>query len=138
MDMEATSPKSVNEQLSNASNEDIEVIINSGGGSVFDGSEIYTAIKEHPGNVTVKIVGVAASAASVIAMAGDKLLMSPTSQMMIHNATVVTEGDYRDMDSATNLLKNANQTAVNAYKIKSGMEDKELLELMNKETWLTK
>ena len=70
-------------------------------------------------------------------MAGDKILMSPTSQMMIHNATVVTEGDYRDMESATNLLKNANQTAVNAYKIKSGMEDKELLELMDKETWFT-
>src|SRR5690625_722331 len=137
MDMEATSPKSVNEQLSNASNEDIEVIINSGGGSVFDGSEIYTAIKEHPGNVTVKIVGVAASAASVIAMAGNKLLMSPTSQMMIHNATIRAHGDYRDMDHTSNLLKNVNQTVANAYKIKSGMSDEELLGMMDVETWLT-
>ena len=136
LEWDATSPRKVEQQLSDIDG-DVTVEINSGGGSLFHGSEIYTVLKEHPKSVTVKILGVAASAASVIAMAGDKILMSPTSQMMIHNATVVTEGDYRDMESATNLLKNANQTAVNAYKIKSGMEDKELLELMDKETWFT-
>src|SRR5690625_468626 len=136
LEWDATSPRRVEQQLSEIEG-DVTVEINSGGGSLFHGSEIYTLLKEHPQNITVKITGVAASAASVIAMAGDKILMSPTSQMMIHNATVVTEGDYRDMESATNLLKNANQTAVNAYKIKSGMEDKELLELMDKETWFT-
>lgn len=133
---DATSPKKV-EQALNEDDDDVIVEINSGGGSVFDGSEIYTLLKEHPKNITVKIMGVAASAASVIAMAGDNILMSPTSQMMIHNATSVSIGDYRNMETATNLLKNANQTAINAYKIKSGMSDDELKEMMDKETWFT-
>lgn len=137
LDMEATSPKTVHEKLAEAGDEDVEVIINSGGGSVFDGSEIYTSIKEHSGNVTVKIVGVAASAASVIAMAGDRLLMSPTSQMMIHNATSTSSGDYRDMEHTSSLLKNVNETIANAYKIKSGMSGEELKEMMDYETWLT-
>ena len=136
LEWDATSPRKVEQALADIEG-DVTVEINSGGGSLFHGSEIYTLLKEHPNNITVKITGVAASAASVIAMAGDKILMSPTSQMMIHNATVVAEGDYRDMESATNLLKNANQTAVNAYKLKSGMNDEELLELMDKETWFT-
>lgn len=133
---DATSPRKVEQALGEI-NGDVTVEINSGGGSLFHGSEIYTMLKEHPGNVTVKILGVAASAASVIAMAGDKIMMSPTSQMMIHNATVGAYGDYHKMESATNLLKNANQTAVNAYKLKSGMSDEDLLKLMDKETWFT-
>ncbi len=136
-DIEATSPKFVDDQLADANGGDVEVIINSGGGSVFDGSEIYTSLKDHPGNVTVKVVGLAASAASVIAMAGDKLLMSPTSQMMIHNASVVAGGDYRDMDHMSTVLKNVNQTVANAYKLRSGMSDEDLLKMMDDETWLT-
>lgn len=136
LEWDATSPRKVEQQLSDIDG-DVTVEINSGGGSLFHGSEIYTILKEHPKNVTIKILGVAASAASVIAMAGDKILMSPTSQMMIHNATIAKYGDYRDMESATNLLKNANQTAVNAYKLKSGMSDDDLLDLMDKETWFT-
>lgn len=136
LEWDATSPRKVEQALSEIEG-DVTVEINSGGGSLFHGSEIYVMLKEHPGNVTVKITGVAASAASVIAMAGDKILMSPTSQMMIHNATAETYGDYHDMESATQLLKNANQTAVNAYKLKSGMKDTELLEMMDKETWFT-
>lgn len=136
-EMDATSPKSVSKQISDAKGEDLEVEINSGGGSVFDGSEIYTALKDYPGNVTVKIVGIAASAASVIAMAGKKIVMSPTSQMMIHNASIRTSGDYRDMDHMSGVLKNVNQTVANAYKLKSGKSDEELLKLMDAETWFT-
>ena len=136
LEWDATSPRKVEQALADIEG-DVTVEINSGGGSLFHGSEIYTLLKEHPNNITVKITGVAASAASVIAMAGDNILMSPTSQMMIHNATIGTYGDYRKMESATQLLKNANQTAVNAYKLKSGMNDEELLELMDKETWFT-
>ena len=136
LEWDATSPRKVEQALADIEG-DVTVEINSGGGSLFHGSEIYTLLKEHPNNITVKITGVAASAASVIAMAGDNILMSPTSQMMIHNATIGTYGDYREMESATQLLKNANQTAVNAYKLKSGMNDEELLELMDKETWFT-
>jgi ATP-dependent Clp protease protease subunit len=135
--IEATSPRFVNEQLEKGNGEDLEVEINSGGGSVFSGSEIYTSLKSYPGNVTVKIVGIAASAASVIAMAGKKILMSPTAQMMIHNAVIRTSGDYRAMDHMSGVLKNVNQTIANAYKLKSGKSDKELLEMMDKETWLT-
>lgn len=136
-EIDATSPGMVHDALKEANGSDVEVHINSGGGSVFDGSEIYTALKDYEGNVTVKIVGLAASAASVIAMAGDKVLMSPTSQMMIHNASVLAAGDYRDMEHTAEVLKNVNKTIANAYRIKSGLSDEELLELMNKETWFT-
>lgn len=137
LDMDATSPKSVQNQINNANGEDLEVEINSGGGSVFDGSEIYTTLKDYPGNVTVKIVGLAASAASFIAMAGNKVLMSPTAQIMIHNASVGAYGDYRDMDHVSDILKNVNQTVANAYKLKTNLSDDELLSMMDKETWLT-
>ena len=138
LEIEATSPKKVNDALSNIlNNEDVEVEINSGGGYVFEGSEIYTALKSYPGNVTVKVVGFAASAASVIAMAGNKVMMSPTAQMMIHNASSVVAGDYRDMNHESKVLKNVNQTISNAYRIKTGMEEEELLNMMDEETWLT-
>ena len=136
-EMESTSPKDVSNGIEKANGSDIEVIINSGGGSVFDGSEIYTSLKDYTGNVDIKIVGLAASAASFIAMSGDNIKISPTAQMMIHNAGMVAIGDYRDMDDASDMLKGTNKTIANAYRIKSGMEEAELLDLMNKETWLT-
>lgn len=135
--IEAVSPQKVSEQIAKANNEVLEVEINSGGGSVFDASEIYTALKSYPGNVIGQIVGIAASAASVIAMASDKLIMAPTGQMMIHNASMRTRGDYRDMDHASDFLKNVNQTIANAYSLKSGKPYDELLSMMDKETWLT-
>ena len=135
--IEATSPSMVDKVLEKANGEDLEVEINSGGGSVFAGSEIYTALKSYKGNVTVKIVGLAASAASVIAMAGKKVLMSPTAQMMIHNVSSRAEGDYREMEHTAEILKSANDTIANAYRLKTGKEQDELLSLMNKETWMT-
>jgi len=135
--IQSTSPKSVDKEIMDANGEDIEVDINSGGGSVFAGSEIYTAIKSYHGNVTVRILGIAASAASIIAMAGKKVFMSPTAQMMIHNVFSCAQGDYRDMEHMAEVLKNANETISNAYRIKSGMSQKELLKLMDNETWLS-
>lgn len=135
--IEATSPKKVNDLLEKANGEDIEVEINSGGGSIFAGSEIYTALKSYKGNVTVKIVGLAASAASVIAMAGKKVMMSPTAQIMIHNVRSTASGDYRDMEHTAEVLKNANDTIANAYRLKTGKTQEELLALMDKETWMT-
>lgn len=135
--MDATSPKDVKSIIDGANGEALEVEINSGGGSVFDGSEIYTALKEYKGNVVIKITGLAASAASVIAMAGNKVMMSPTSQMMIHNVSAGAGGDYRDMSHMADILKNANKSIANAYKLKSGMEEQTLLDMMDKETWLT-
>lgn len=135
--IEATSPNSVNKVLEKANGEDIEVEINSGGGSVFAGSEIYTSLKSYKGNVTVKIVGLAASAASVIAMAGKKIMMPPTAQMMIHNVSSWASGDYRDMEHTAEVLKSANNTIANAYRLKTGKTQEELLSLMDDETWMT-
>lgn len=135
--IEATSPNTVNKILESAKGEDIEVEINSGGGSVFAGSEIYTALKSYKGNVTVRIVGLAASAASVIAMAGKRIIMSPTAQIMIHNVSSYAEGDYRDMEHTAEVLKSANNTIANAYRIKTGKTQEELLSLMDSETWMT-
>lgn len=136
-EVEATSPKKVIDLINQANNEDLEVEINSGGGSVFAGSEIYTALKSYSGKVTTKVVGLAASAASVIAMAGDKIEISPTGQIMIHNASGGFGGDYRDMEKGAEILKNVNATISNAYSLKTGLTNEELLEMMNKETWLT-
>ena len=135
--IEATSPNSVSKVIDEANGEDLEVEINSGGGSVFAGSEIYTMLKDYKGHVTVKIVGLAASAASVIAMAGNKVMMSPTAQMMIHNVSTYTSGDYRDMEHSAEVLKSANKTIANAYRLKTGKTQEELLKLMDNETWMT-
>lgn len=137
-EVEATSPKKVIDLINQAkNNEDLEVEINSGGGSVFAGSEIYTALKSYGGKVITKVVGLAASAASVVTMAGDVILISPTGQIMIHNASGGFGGDYRDMEKGAEILKNVNATISNAYRIKTGLSNEELLDMMNKETWLT-
>lgn len=133
----STSPGSVAEEIAAANGSDLEVEINSGGGNVFAGSEIYTALKSYAGNVTVRIVGLAASAASVVAMAGKRTLMSPTAQMMLHNVSSSQDGDHRDMQHMADVLKGADISIANAYRLKSGMPEKDLLDMMGKETWLT-
>ena len=134
--IEATSPKDVSKSLDEANVEDIEVDINSGGGDIFAGSEIYTALRGYKGNTQINIVGLAASAASVIAMAG-KSKITPTGLFMIHNVSGRAQGDYNAMDKTSNVLKIANQSIANAYKEKTGLSDKELLGLMNKTTWMS-
>lgn len=133
-EIDNSSPNKVIDALEEANGDDVEVIINSGGGDVFAGSEIYTELKSYQGNVTTKIVGIAASAASVIAMAG-KTLISPTAQLMIHNVSSRAAGDYRNMEHEAEVLKNYNKSIASAYMIKTGMKEDELLDLMNKETW---
>lgn len=132
----AVSPADVTNALLDADGDDVDVIINSGGGSVFAGSEIYTALKDYKGQVLVKVVGVAASAASVIAMAGDLVAISPTAQIMIHNAWSRAVGDYRDMQHTSDWLKNINSSIANAYRLKTGLSDSELKNMMDQETWL--
>ena len=134
-EIENTTPNDVLNALP-TDNSPVEVVINSGGGDVFSGSEIYTTLKDYPGTVTVKIVGIAASAASVIAMAGDRVLISPTAQIMIHNVASVAQGDYRVMKHEAEVLKNYNKSIANAYMLKTGLSQEELLNLMDKETWL--
>lgn len=135
--IESTSPGTVSKAIEEALGDELEVDINSGGGDVFAGSEIYTALKSYKGNVTIRIVGLAGSAASVIAMAGNRVLMSPTAQIMIHNVSSRASGDHRDMAHTAEILKNANETIANAYMLKSGLSQKDLLDMMDAETWFT-
>ena len=134
----ATSAGKVNKLLKQAQDgEEIEVLINSGGGSVFAGSEIYTTLKSYTkGKVVGKVTGIAGSAASVIAMGCGELQISPTGQIMIHNASGVFEGDYNDMQLGADILKNINESIANAYQLKTGKPHAELLKMMNNESWL--
>lgn len=134
----ATSPSLVSKQIKKAkNNEDLEIYINSGGGSVFSGSEIYTLLKDYEGKVIVKIVGMAASAASVIAMSGDKVMISPTGQLMIHNSSVSSSGDHMSHENTAEMLKIVDESISNAYCLKTGLSKEELLNLMGKETYMS-
>ena len=115
---------------------DIEVWINSPGGDCIAASQIYNMLMEYKGNVTVKIDGIAASAASVIAMAGTEVLMGPTSLMMIHNPFTVAIGDSEEMQKAIGMLDEVKESIVNAYEIKTGLSRPRLSHLMDAETWL--
>lgn len=130
------SPNQVEEAL-NSSDGDVEVDIASGGGSVFAASEIYTMLKAYSGKVVVNIQGLAASAASVIAMAGDEINMSPTSQMMIHKASTISMGNADDFAHDSKMLDVTDQSIVNAYEAKTGMDRDNILQLMANETWMT-
>ncbi|EKS4345794.1 Clp protease ClpP [Clostridium botulinum] len=134
--IEATCAADIEKAINNANGEELEIMVNSPGGYVDVGSEIYTLLKDYKGTVTIKIVGMAASAASVAAMGGDIIKISPTGRLMIHNASGIIQGDYRDMDHGSEVLKGCNKSIANAYLLKTGMEREELLELMNKETFM--
>ncbi|NFG00741.1 Clp protease ClpP, partial [Clostridium sporogenes] len=136
-DMDSTCPKDIEEALNKAKkNEEIEVIINSGGGSVFAGSEIYSLLKEYKGKITGKIVGLAASSASIIAMGCEILKISPTGQLMIHRASMINTGNSEDFEKSAEILKGIDKSIANAYILKTGLKQDELLDLMAKETWL--
>jgi len=135
-DVESTSPKDINTALEKANGQLIDVYINSGGGDIFSGSEIYTAIKAYKGETNIHVVGLAASAASIIAMAG-KSDISPTAMMMVHNVVSGEDGDYHAMDKMSEILQKANKAIAGAYIFKTGMSEKDALAMMDKESWLT-
>ena len=114
----------------------ITLHINSPGGDCIAASQIYTMLMEYPHEVTVQIDGMAASAASVIAMAGTKVCMSPTSMMMIHNPFTMAMGDTEEMRKAIQLLDEVKESIINAYQIKTGLSRDELSKLMDGETWM--
>jgi ATP-dependent protease ClpP protease subunit len=129
------SPGKVSGFLDEANGDDVEITINSGGGDVYSGADIYTTLKGYPGNSTVNII-FAASAASAFAMGGKKVLMSPAGQMMIHNSSTAAWGDRNEMSGTANMLKSVDESIANAYVNKTGMSREELLSLMDKETWM--
>lgn len=130
-----TTAADIRNKIRSANGDVLEVSVNSPGGDIFVASEIYTALKNY-NNVKIKVTGLAASAASVIAMAG-YCEMSPTAQMMVHNVWTCQSGDYRDMDSASESLKKANRSIANAYCVKSGMAMDAALKMMDDTTWMT-
>lgn len=115
---------------------DITLWINSPGGDCVAASQIYAMLMDYRGNVTVKIDGIAASAASVIAMAGTKVLMAPTALMMIHNPATIAFGDHEDMQKAIDMLDEVKESIINAYEIKTGQSRAKLSHLMDSETWM--
>lgn len=128
-------PKAFKSELMNGEG-DIEIWINSPGGDCVAASQIYNMLMDYKGSVTVKIDGIAASAASVIAMAGTKVLMSPTSLLMIHNPLTVAIGDSEEMQKAIAMLDEFKESIINAYEIKTGLSRTKISSLMDAETWL--
>ena len=116
---------------------DIEVWLDSPGGDVMAATQIYNMLKNYKGKVTVKIDSLAASAASVVAMAGDEILMSPLSLMLIHNPLTVAAGNVDDMQKAIDMLDEVKQSIINAYELKTGLSRAKISHLMDCETWLS-
>ncbi len=120
----------------NAGSGDITLWINSPGGDCIAAAQIFNMLSDYPGHITVKIDGIAASAASVIAMAGDEVLMSPVSMMMIHNPATGAFGDYTDMQKAIDMLSEVKESIINAYVRKTGQSRAKLSHLMDAVTWM--
>ncbi len=120
----------------NSGTGDVTVWINSPGGDCVAAAQIYNMLVDYKGKVTVKIDGMAASAASVIAMAGDTVLMSPVSMMMIHNPATIAWGDHTEMQKAIEMLDEVKESIINAYATKTGLTRARLSHLMDAETWM--
>lgn len=135
--IENVTPKGFIAELSQYKGKDINVWINSYGGDVYAASRIYTALKEHKGKVKVKVDGVAISAASVIAMAGDEILMSPTSILMIHNPWGNFQGEAKDLRHGADVLDEVKDTIINAYQLKTGKSRAKISQMMDEETWMS-
>lgn len=115
---------------------DITLWVNSPGGNVFAAAEIYTMLRDYPGNVTVRIASIAASAASVVAMAGNVVQMSPTALIMIHDPSTIAMGNAKDMEKAITTLNEVKESIINAYAFKTGLTRNRISKLMSDETWL--
>ena len=120
----------------NAGEGDVTVWINSPGGNVFAAAEIYTMLKDYKGSITVKIDAIAASAASVVAMAGDVVQMSPVAMLMIHDPSTVAMGNTKDMEKAIEVLNEVKESIINAYASKSGLSHARIANFMSNETWM--
>lgn len=134
--MKCTYPKMVQDAIENDEDEEITLNIASNGGDVFAASEIYTMLKASGKRIVVNVQGLAASAASVISMAGNVVRMSPTSQMMIHKASTDIRGNSDDLEHQSAVLNSIDESIALAYEMKTGLKQPELLDLMAKETWL--
>lgn len=128
-------PKLFKEELFSESG-DVVIWLNSPGGDCIAASQIYSMLMDYEGAITVKVDGIAASAASVIAMAGTKVLMAPTALMMIHNPMTVAFGNHDDMKKTIDMLSQVKESIINAYEIKTSQPRSKLSKLMDSETWM--
>lgn len=132
---DGVTPKQFREELY-AEDGDVTIWINSPGGNVFAAAEVYTMIRDYPGAVTVKIDAIAASAASVVAMAGDRVMMSPVAMIMVHDPMTIAMGNARAMEKAITTLNEVKESILNAYVAKTGLSRNKVAKLMSDETWL--
>lgn len=128
-------PKMFHDELFSGSG-DVTIWINSPGGDCIAASQIYSMLMDYKGNITIKIDGIAASAASVIAMAGTKVLMAPTALLMVHNPVTLAYGDHTEMSKTIKMLSEVKESIINAYEIKTGMSRAKISRLMDEETWM--
>jgi ATP-dependent protease ClpP protease subunit len=132
-----TAPGNIRQAIADANGGPLDVEISTCyGGDIFAGSEMYSALRGYSGGVNIRITGLAASAASVIAMAGPSE-MSPTAQLMVHRVSSMAQGNYHTMDDASDSLQQADKAMAAAYETKSGMAEKDALKMMDAETWIT-
>ena len=132
----ATYPKKVKSLLAEADGDDVEININSGGGDVFAGFEIYSEILKYKGNVRINVTGLAASAASVIVCAGE-CYISPVGTVMVHCSACYASGNHNDLEKTAETLKTIDECIANAYVTKTGMTKEKAVALMEDTTWLT-
>ena len=129
--IEATAPKDVNKALIEADGDDITVLVNSGGGDLMAGNEMYSLLKRYEGATTAEITGFAASAATLVCCGADKCVANPGIQYMIHNVSSIMGGDHRDMETMAEVLQTADVSIANIYRLKTGLTEKELLKMMS-------
>lgn len=132
-----TAPNAFRQELAKYKDKNLTVWIDSIGGAVWAAAGIYNALMEHKGKVTVKIDGKALSAASIIAMAGDEVLMSPAAVMMVHNPWVQAAGDAAELRHVAGVLDEIKEAIINAYEIKTGLPRNEIARMMDEETWMS-
>ena len=134
--IENANPKVVHDAIAKANGEKLDVYVNSGGGDIFAASEIYESLRSYKGDVLIHVVGLAASAASVVTCARESEI-APTAMVMVHNVSSYAEGDYHDLKHESEVLEKANKIIAAAYVEKTGMAEAEALKMMDHETWLT-
>lgn len=128
--------KRVSAALRSIGKEDVTILLNSPGGDYFEGLAIYNVLREHPAKVTVKVLGMAASAASVIAMAGDEIQIARAGWLMIHNTWVIAAGDRNVMRDVADWLEPFDRSAADIYAARTGMDAKDIGKMLDKETWV--
>lgn len=136
LDEQATAPNLFKDELSQYKGKDLTIVIDSYGGDLFAGESMYNALKDHSGKITAKIE-MAMSAASVIAMAADEILMSPVGVMMIHNPLTAASGNMHDLRKVANVFDEIKESIINAYVTKTGRSRSKISQMMDDETWMS-